>query len=51
MADASDTEPGSELCAADGSAAEARPRGDDRLRYASHEESGGYAVGTLGKIR
>ncbi|MFE9393358.1 serine/threonine-protein kinase [Streptomyces sp. NPDC006784] len=51
VVDASGTEPSSKLCAAGGSAEEFRLRGDDRLRYESHEETSGYAAGTLRKIR
>ncbi|WP_019354158.1 serine/threonine-protein kinase [Streptomyces sp. AA1529] len=50
VVDASGTEPGSKLCARGGSAEEFRLGEDHRLRYASHEESSGYAVGTLRKI-
>ncbi|MEU3190994.1 serine/threonine protein kinase, partial [Streptomyces sp. NPDC006992] len=50
VVDASGTEPSSKLCARGGSAEEFRLREDDRLRYESHEESSGYAVGTLRKI-
>ncbi|MEW2219856.1 serine/threonine-protein kinase [Streptomyces sp. NPDC006990] len=50
VVDASGTEPSSKLCARGGSAEEFRLREDDRLRYESHEESSGYAVGTLRRI-